>query len=266
MEATNRDQQIVDMLGENDTIESTLEVAEKFGITHVELDATLKSLDAEDYINLQNREISHVKLTKEGAGYAENGSPEYQVVKALKIGEATPSDQVQSDLGKSIFGVGKGKAIKNKWVKLAKKDLVRLVEDDQIVDTDADLLKKIREVDLLEAYDEQEISALKKRKCVTVIVTKFYRVTKGFNYRAQRIKLEADITDDMIRTKSWKKLNFKNMNPTSLGLPTNSGKLHPLLKVRSLMKENLIGMGFEEMDTRQFVESSFWNFDTLFQP
>lgn len=44
------------------------------------------------------------------------------------------------------------------------------------------------------------------------------------------------------------------------------GHLHPLLKVRTMFREILLEMGFNEMPTDKFVESSFWNFDTLFQP
>jgi phenylalanyl-tRNA synthetase alpha chain len=40
--------------------------------------------------------------------------------------------------------------------------------------------------------------------------------------------------------------------------------LHPLMKVRSQFREILLGMGFNEMPTNRFVESSFWNFDALF--
>lgn len=42
--------------------------------------------------------------------------------------------------------------------------------------------------------------------------------------------------------------------------------MHPLLKVREFFREILLEMGFNEMPTNRFVESSFWNFDTLFQP
>jgi len=42
--------------------------------------------------------------------------------------------------------------------------------------------------------------------------------------------------------------------------------LHPLLKVRTQFKKIFTQMGFEEMPTNNFVESSFWNFDALFQP
>lgn len=36
--------------------------------------------------------------------------------------------------------------------------------------------------------------------------------------------------------------------------------------VRAEFRKILLEMGFQEMPTNQFVESSFWNFDALFQP
>lgn len=70
----------------------------------------------------------------------------------------------------------------------------------------------------------------------------------------------------MLRDGSWKDKNFKKMNTKALGATPDGGHLHPLLKVRTLFKENLVELGFEEMPTNRFVESSFWNFDALFQP
>ena len=70
----------------------------------------------------------------------------------------------------------------------------------------------------------------------------------------------------MLRTGAWKDSKFKNYNFAAVGLPGNGGHLHPLLKVRTLFREILLEMGFNEMPTNRFVESSFWNFDTLYQP
>ena len=64
----------------------------------------------------------------------------------------------------------------------------------------------------------------------------------------------------------WTSLDFKEYNFDALGQPVNSGYLHPLLKVRDEFKAIFYELGFEEMDTSRFVESSFWNFDALFQP
>ena len=50
-----------------------------------------------------------------------------------------------------------------------------------------------------------------------------------------------------------------------MGVPPKGGCLHPLLKVRSEFREIFFQMGFTEMETNRYVESSFWNFDALFQ-
>ena len=44
-----------------------------------------------------------------------------------------------------------------------------------------------------------------------------------------------------------------------------SARCH-VLQVRSQFRKIFTQMGFEEMPTNAYVESSFWNFDALFQP
>ena len=81
-----------------------------------------------------------------------------------------------------------------------------------------------------------------------------------------RAKLETQLTAEMLRTGSWKNAQFKKTNINAVGLAPQGGHLHPLLKVRSQFREILLSMGFNEMPTNRWVESSFWNFDALFQP
>merc|ERR1712176_477717 len=71
---------------------------------------------------------------------------------------------------------------------------------------------------------------------------------------------------EMIESSAWKTTEFKPYNFKSLGNPVGGGYLHPLLKVRAEFRKILMQMGFEEMPTNKWVESSFWNFDSLFQP
>lgn len=64
----------------------------------------------------------------------------------------------------------------------------------------------------------------------------------------------------------WSDLSFKAVNLKAMGAPVGGGNFHPLLKVRAEFRRILMEMGFEEMPTSKWVESSFWNFDALFQP
>ena len=70
----------------------------------------------------------------------------------------------------------------------------------------------------------------------------------------------------MIATGSWRSKAFKPYNFSALGVPPARGHLHPLLKVRAEFRQIFLEMGFSEMPTNRYVESSFWNFDALFQP
>uniref|UniRef100_A0A914RJW2 Phenylalanyl-tRNA synthetase domain-containing protein n=1 Tax=Parascaris equorum TaxID=6256 RepID=A0A914RJW2_PAREQ len=62
----------------------------------------------------------------------------------------------------------------------------------------------------------------------------------------------------MITSGSWKSKTFKKYNFNALGVMPTGGHLHPLMKVRNVLRA--ITNYFS------YVESSFWNFDALFQP
>ena len=118
----------------------------------------------------------------------------------------------------------------------------------------------------MSAVREEILEELKKRKLVNVNTIKYYEIVKGTNYNPTKLDLTSELTTEMLRDGSWKYKQWKKINEKSKGAALKGGHLHPLLKVRSLFKEILIELGFEEMQTSRFVESSFWNFDALFQP
>jgi phenylalanyl-tRNA synthetase alpha chain len=82
-------------------------------------------------------------------------------------------------------------------------------------------------------------------------------------------KKHADMSSDSLRPggnsehpEDYKEYDFTTNNAPAI----QHGCLHPLMKVRAEFKKVLLEMGFSEMKTNNYVESSFWNFDTLFQP
>ena len=62
---------------------------------------------------------------------------------------------------------------------------------------------------------------------------KSYKVTKGSEFMSTRVKLETQLTADMLRSGAWKDIKFKKTNLNAAGQVTNGGHLHPLLKVRA---------------------------------
>lgn len=118
----------------------------------------------------------------------------------------------------------------------------------------------------IEDYDEKKFKELKNRDFVKIANISSYVVTKGVDYSPEVIERECELTMDLLKNNEYKNKVFKKFNVLANGLEVDGGHLHPLLKVRSLFREIFFEMGFEEMPTSQYVESSFWNFDALFQP
>merc|ERR1719282_38942 len=127
-------------------------------------------------------------------------------------------------------------------------------------DVKADLLA-------LQSLAKDKLDALKKRKLVAPTSTTSFKVVKTDDFSKEKSKAVAEVTQEMLLKGTWKDQEFKPLNfNNASGLRCRGGALHPLMKVRTEIRNVLLLMGFEEMPTNQWVESSFWNFDTLFQP
>lgn len=115
---------------------------------------------------------------------------------------------------------------------------------------------------------EADLSVLhKKRKLLERVAWKTYVLTRGACFAEERVRPSAELTIEMIKDGSWRTTAFKPYNfAAGAGAPPAGGHLHPLLKVREQFRQIFLTLGFSEMATGNFVESSFWNFDTLIQP
>lgn len=116
------------------------------------------------------------------------------------------------------------------------------------------------------SLSEDELKALSKRKLVAKKVVTYFKMFKGPQFKPKFAKLKADLTAEMLASGGWRTEALKEYNFNAMGAAVGGGYFHPLFKVRAEFKRILMGMGFEEMPTSKWVESSFWNFDALFQP
>ncbi|KAI8344589.1 tRNA synthetases class II core domain (F)-domain-containing protein [Chlamydoabsidia padenii] len=220
---------------------------------------SLKSKDMVDYTSI-DREVW--TLTEEGQQVAEQGSHEARVFDAVPAGEeGIAIADIQAKLGDAAK-IGQGKAFKNKWISKKGGNLVRLV--DTVVDQTQLDLKQVQSEGSLQ--DAKVLAELKKRKLVDKQKLTSFNVVKGPEFSLEIKKEATDITYEMLQSGEWKNASFKKYNFDAAGVPPNGGHLHPLMKVRQEFREIFFEMGFEEMPTNCFAESSFWNFDALFQP
>ena len=190
----------------------------------------MKSLSAEEYIALEVIEKRVIELTEEGTSYAQAGSPEFQFVSAMAMGEQVDMAEMENRVGKQIAKIGFGKAMKQKWIKKEGEKFERIAENP--VDEDQTQLNAFLANPTLEAHDKKAVENYKKRKHLNVKNVKSYKVSKGANFALERIKFETELTAAMIRSGAWKDAKFKNYNFNSEGIASTGGHLHPLLLVR----------------------------------
>jgi len=252
----------------------TFDFASTQSLDHNTVVGAVKSLLVEAYVTSEELSTSYYVLSSEALEILQHGSQEIRVLRAL--GAATEGgltiDQLVALLGKDVAKIGMANCMKLQWVRKKEDNPSILVPVMALNLDEEDVDITRRHLSILQAgktaeLDESALSLLKKRKLITLHTRKSYRVHRGPNYEPIRRKRYADLTKEMLESSSWQHTLFKPYNFLTLGDKIlQGGNLHPLLKVRAEFRKILMQMGFEEMPTNQWVESSFWNFDSLFQP
>lgn len=249
-----------------DKSSSPLHSAEAFpDAGFVEIKAAIDKLKSRDMISYETIEREEALLEPEGELIAENGSHEARVFEALRTAvEGLSMQELEKAVGdKSYTKIGQGKAFKEKWISKTKDGKFKAVAE-SIQDVTKEQMQTIKTT---RAFPDAKILAdLKKRKLVRMQKIITFTIQRGPKFALEIPEEATDLTAEMLTTGSWKTATFKPYNFEALGADQHAGALHPLNKVRSEFRQIFFEMGFEEMATDNFVESGFWNFDTLFVP
>ncbi|KAG1688539.1 hypothetical protein DVH05_003630 [Phytophthora capsici] len=257
---------LLQTIGSEGSVADTYEFSLANGLSHELVVGVMKSLLVDAFVADAERSTSFYVLKDEAKSFLANGSPEIQVFHAIPA-DGIDRKALEAAVGPATLKVGQGACMKNKWIRLDKADgkFYRSVEE--VKDEVSDMLRRVEKADgAISAVSKDEANTLKRRKLAEVRTRKSYTLTKGVNFALQRKKQAAGLTKEMLDGETWKKETFKPYNFKTMGLSVGGGHLHPLMKVRAEFRRVLMDMGFQEMPTNRYVESSFWNFDSLFQP
>eukprot|EP00242_Pyramimonas_sp_CCMP2087_P013101 CAMPEP_0198209918 /NCGR_PEP_ID=MMETSP1445-20131203/17811_1 /TAXON_ID=36898 /ORGANISM="Pyramimonas sp., Strain CCMP2087" /LENGTH=498 /DNA_ID=CAMNT_0043883831 /DNA_START=70 /DNA_END=1566 /DNA_ORIENTATION=+ len=254
--------QLLKTLDADGAIADTRVFAKVNTFDHKLLAGAVRSLMAYEMITSEEVTINGWALNAEAKLFIADGSAEAQCFNAVPA-EGMALDQLKKLLG-PVADVGFKQAMVQKWLALEKGEVPMVVrKTDAIVDI---VREQLVAIEAGQDVDKKTADTLKKRKLISASSEKYYQLGKGVKFALQKVKLATDLTQEMISKGTWKDTQFKEYNFNALGQPPAGGHVHPLLKVRKEFREIFISMGFEEMPTNNFVESSFWNFDALFQP
>jgi phenylalanyl-tRNA synthetase alpha chain len=246
------------------------EVAEK---AQIPLDAVMRAsswLATKNLVKIEETIIEEVSLEDEGLLYAVKGLPERQLVEAAKI------NSLVSEIKKLLPGPEMNFALG--WINrkgMAKLDGEKIIVLDDSEKPDEKLIKLIKEKGKITAQElspelKQGLDLLKKRRGVIKAVERrkitLVPTKEGMDLAKSGIEETlSQLTPEMILSGSWKGKKFR---PYDVGIyvkPESPAKRHPLQRLIAEIRNIFTDMGFKEI-SGNMVESSFWNFDALFQP
>lgn len=246
------------------------ELAESVGLP---LDAVMRAtswLATKKLVEVAEEVTRDVTLGSEGVAYAKEGLPERQLIKL--IGDGVPLSNLKKKADTKAFAIGFG------W--LRRKGQVR-VEGDTVYVSDAKekdderLLKMLAKGRLNTGQlNKGELAALKllesRKSVVDVKDVKSITLkpTKAGLKLAKGLKEDdsiSQLTPKMLSTGSWRGKRFRPYDTGLYVSPQSPVRKHPLVRQIGKVRRIFTSMGFTEI-SGPLIESSFWNFDALFQP
>mmetsp|Transcript_43373 Transcript_43373/g.87740 ORF Transcript_43373/g.87740 Transcript_43373/m.87740 type:complete len:512 (-) Transcript_43373:234-1769(-) len=257
------------VLEANGSVSNSMELAEAHGVDHQEVVVrAIKTLEAALYVTSTLASFEMYELSPEGLAMVAAGkTPEMALFLELTE-EGVSTKDLEAKLGKEAVKIGLGPNMKNKWARNDKATsmVARIVDPASVQDSVLLQMQGLQKSPRGDGLNKKDIDALAKRKLVVKKKCTFFSLAKGPSYACEFKKQEAELTSEMMASGAWQAADFKAYNFDAEGAATGGGYFHPLLKVRAEFRRILMSMGFQEMETSKWVESSFWNFDSLFQP
>ncbi|MDD4161001.1 MAG: phenylalanine--tRNA ligase subunit alpha [Methanothrix sp.] len=219
-------------------------------------------------------------LTEEGRKYAREGLPERNLLRSLGSGKP------MSELKDPALKIGLGWLRRKGWAAIQAGEIKPLGSAARGLDEE--ILQNLLAGPKSSAeLDKKGLADLKSRGLVSSSKSKEWRyeITDEGKKCASGGMGEAiaqempPLTSDMIKTGKWMEkqdgslyLDYRDSTyrprPYDVTLAADKifpGKKHPYQRLIDFMREIMLEMGFVEIKG-QIVQSSFWNFDALFQP
>lgn len=229
------------------------------------------TLQKEGFAEVIEKETFIARLTKEGEVAMKEGLPEKKLVQeVIKIGPEAKLDFIRFD-GKNIaIGYAKRKG----YIDMSKTDKGIVIK---ITRKGHDALKNPGPEELLlkravttKKVTREELELLKSRRLIeyTSRIIRSIKATARGMELASRIKFKKQVsllTPELIKSGEWKNTALRKYNVAAPVKPMYPGKRHFVNQAREYARKIWLELGFREMEGNS-LQTSFWNFDTLFIP
>ncbi len=192
-------------------------------------------------------------LTEEGRSYMINGLPETRLLNLLEnngksiealskeMGEKELAIAIQHAKSKDAIDISNNMIIRKKDALFSEQNWLKMISEEGKIDADAvEILLKRRLIEEIKATDYEKAIQFEGREITAV-------------------------DSALLKTGLWRKTKLKPYNIQIAGKAQYAGRPHILSHFIRKVRGIFLDLGFSEA-SGPLVESSFWNFDALFQP
>ena len=257
------------------------EIAENTDMDIKSVMSAAGSLSSKGIIDVKKEVEETYSLTDDGIKYAEEGLPERKILDVLADKKQIAMKDLADETGnkKKDTNIGIGWLVRKKWAKIDK-GIVNITDFDKDFSSKNDIDEKVLNYlqsnaegvkeftdDLRDGFknlgNRKNILNVKKNTSHSfVVLPKGESILKeGFTIQKQATQL----THKQLKEGQWKNLQYRPYDINAEAPVVFAGKKHPLRVIIDEIREIFLNMGFSE-DNGSYVESAFWNFDSLFQP
>ena len=257
------------------------EIAENTGMDIKSVMSAAGSLASKDIIEVDKEVSETYSLTKDGLKYAKEGLPERKILDVLAEKRQIHMKDLADEAGidKKETNIALGWLRRKDWAQIDK-GIVNITEfgneftsklgvDEEVLEylkANADGVKLFTD-DLVDGFKKltgrKNILNVKKETSHSFkLLDKGEAIlNEGFTIQKQATQL----THQQLKDGEWKSLQYRPYDINAEAPVFFAGKKHPLRVIIDEIREIFLNMGFSE-DKGDYVESAFWNFDSLFQP
>jgi len=233
-------------------------VASKSGLPLDSVLSFAQSLKEKGLISLSQQSSQNIALTAEGRRFAEQGLPELRVLACALSGKPI------SSLSQEEKAIGLPWAAKNGWVKIERGALVAQLASPPAYPQQ----QALKAVLSGQAASAESLELLSKRKLAVETTSRQFfleKTGKKYDEAAQEESAVNAISREMLLSGAWKSAQLRPYDVSAPAETPFPAKRHAISRLQKKIARIFTDMGFEQMEGPE-TQSSFWNFDALFQP
>jgi len=254
-------------------------ILQESGLAHAAVMRAALTLTEKKLIKVHEQKQQVVQLNEEGKQHAQRGLPERRIISALiELGGRAAVEKVvqEAQLDQKFVPIALGWLHRKGWASLeakhilsAEKKVIPLAADEKLLsllgnkgavalrDLDKDLQDAVA---LLKGRKLLEVTEKTARE-LELTNTGWQMVNKGLEIVSE----VSQLSPELITSRKWREIKLRKFDVTAAGPELYPAKYHPLQQVIQRAREIFLEMGFTEI-RGPLVETTFWNFDALFQP